>query len=143
MTAKKPDAIQNFPELSDAEKTAAEKEGVKAAISQSAQTNFATRSATESDAPGDRWPDRHEIMRWEHLLSLDLAAFEEAIDAKAEPAVPESKVAGLIELERSSKNRKQYCDVLTKRLGVSSVYEVTSAGPGYMNEVAPIIAIKK
>lgn len=92
---------------------------------------------------GDRWPDRHDIMRWEHLLGLDLVAFEAAIDEKAEPAVPESKVAGLIELERSGKNRKQYCDVLTKRLGVSSVYEVTSAGPGYMNEVAPIIAIKK
>lgn len=143
MTAKKADEIQNFPELTEAEKTAAEKEGVKAAIKQSAQTNFTTRSATESDAPGDRWPDRHEIMRWEHLLSLDLVAFEEAIDAKAEPAVPESKVAGLVELERSGKNRKQYCDILTKRLGVSSVYEVTSAGPGYMNEVSQVTAIKK
>lgn len=139
----KPEEIQHFPELTDAEKTAAEKEGVKAAYKQSAQTNFATRSATESESVGDRWPDRHEIMRWEHLLGLDLVAFEAAIDEKAEPAVPESKVAGLVELERSGKNRKQYCDILIKRLGVSSVYEVTSAGPGYMNEVAPIIAVKK
>ncbi|RZI60679.1 MAG: hypothetical protein EOP14_00155 [Pseudomonas sp.] len=134
----KPEEIQHFPELSDSEREKAEKEGVKAAYAQSAQTNFSTRSATESETTGDRWPDRHDVMRFAHIIDLGLDAFVAAVDAKAEPSVPESKVAGLLELERSGKNRTEYVKALCARLGVKSPYEVTSAGPGHTNDVSSI-----
>lgn len=130
--------IRNFPELSDTEREAAEKEGVKAAYARSAETNFLTRSATETDSVGDRWPDRHEIMQWAHVVDLDLDGFKAAIDANAESAIPESKVAGLMELERSGKNRTEYVKAMCERLGVSSPYEVTNAGPGHTNDVTSI-----
>lgn len=135
--------IRNYPELSDKEKTEAEKDGVKAALAQSAQTNFATRSATETDSPGDRWPDRHEIMQWAPLVDLGLDAFKAAIAEDADPAVPESKVAGLMELERSGKNRTDYVAAMCTRLGVSSPYEVTNAGPGFTNDVSTVNQIKR
>lgn len=130
--------IRNFPELTDAEREAAEKEGVKAAYARSAETNFLTRSATETDSAGDRWPDRHEIMQWAHMVDLELDAFKAAIDANADPAVPESKVAGLMELERSGQNRTEYVKAMCDRLGVSSPLEVTNAGPGYTNDVTAV-----
>lgn len=126
------------PELTAAEREQAEKDGVKAAIAQSAQTNFATRSATESASGGDRWPDRHEIMPWAPTLDLSLEAFKAAVAADAEPAIPEGKIAGLVELERSGKNRTEYVKALCDRLGVKSPYEVTSAGPGFTNDVSSV-----
>lgn len=130
---------REVPELSEAEKLEAEKEGVKAALAQSAQTNFATQSATESpDFEADRWPDRHEIMPWSHLVDLGLDAFKDAIKDDAEPLIPESKVAGLMELERSGKNRTEYVKALCDRLGVSSPLEVTNAGPGFTNDVTAV-----
>lgn len=137
----KPEEITTYPELTESEREKAEKEGVKAAYAQSAQTNFATRSATETDVTGDRWPDRHEIMPWAGLVDLGLDAFKAAIDAKAEPAVPEGKVAGLMELERSGKNRTEYVKALCERLGVKSPFEVTSAGPGHTNDVSSVNAL--
>lgn len=139
----KPEEITNYPELSESEQKAAEKEGVKAAYSKSAETNFATRSATETDSTGDRWPDRHEIMPWAGLVDLGLDAFVAAIDEKAQPPVPDGKVAGLIELERSGKNRTQYVQALCDRLGIESPFEVTSAGPGHTNDVTAVAAFKR
>lgn len=131
--------VVKVPELSDAEKHEAEKEGVKAALAQSAQTNFATRSATESpEFEADRWPDRHEIMPWAHIVGLGLDAFRDAIKEDAEPLIPEGKIAGLIELERSGQNRTEYVKALCDRLGVSSPLEVTNAGPGFTNDVTPV-----
>jgi hypothetical protein len=141
----KPDEnVKHFPELSEEEKTEAEKEGVKAAMAQSAQTNFATQSATEApDYVGDRWPDRHEIMRFAHIIDLGLDAFKKAIADDAESLIPEGKVAGLLELERSGKNRTEYVNALCKRLGVKSPLEVTSAGPGHTNDVTPVAVLAK
>lgn len=142
MTTKKQaekDPVTALPELSESEREAAEKDGLKAAYAQSAQTTFATQSATESpDYEGDRWPDRHDIMRWEPTLSLGLDEFKAAVADDAEPAIPESKVAGLMELERSGKNRTEYVAALCERLGVKSPLEVTSAGPGHTNDVTAV-----
>jgi hypothetical protein len=127
------------PELSDAEREEAEKEGVKNAITRSAETNFLTRSATESpEFVGDRWPERHEIMQWAGTLDLGLDAFKAAVAADAPVSIPEGKVAGLVELERSGKNRTDYVKALCDRLGVKSPTEVTSAGPGYTNDVTQL-----
>jgi hypothetical protein len=139
-TKKTTDAeVRNYPELSDAEREAAEKEGVKAAVAQSAQTNFSTRSATENvDPEGDRWPDRSDIMQFESFLDLDGDAFVDAIALKKENGIAESKVAGLLGLERAGRNRTFHVEAMMKRLGVKDVYEVTNAGPGYTNDTTPM-----
>lgn len=137
-TPEAPEVIQNYPELTEAEKLEAQKQGVKNALTQSAETNFATRSETETNSGGDRWPDRHEIMRWAHVVDLELDAFKEAVKADAENPIPEGKVAGLLELERSGKNRTDYVVAMCERLGVSSPLEVTSAGPGHTNDVTAV-----
>ncbi|KQP36130.1 hypothetical protein [Pseudorhodoferax sp. Leaf274] len=139
--SKKPEA--QAPELSDAEKREAEKEGLKQAYAESAATNFRTQSETVGEPQADRWPDRHEIMQWSHLVDLGLDAFKDAIKPDAEPLVPEGKVAGLMELERSGKNRTEYVKALCDRLGVSSPLEVTSAGPGHTNDVTAVNPIKR
>lgn len=127
------------PELTTAEREAAEKEGVKQAYAESALTNFRTRSATESyESQADRWPDRHEIMPWAGLVDLGLDAFKEAIAEDAKDPIPESKVAGLVEIERSGKNRTEYVKALCDRLGVASPLEVTHAGPGFTNDVTAV-----
>lgn len=128
------------PTLSDKETLEAEKQGVKNAVTQSAQTNFATQSATENndDYAGDKWPDRHEIMQWSHLTSLGLDEFKAAIKDGSVPNVPESKIAGLLELERSGQNRTEYVQALCKRLGVKSPLEVTGAGPGFTHDVTSV-----
>lgn len=133
--------VKLTPELSQAEVTAAEKEGVKEAIKQSAETNFATQSATENNDPdyiGDRWPDRHEIMQYEYVVKLGLDAFLAAVKEGAQPNIPEGKIAGLLELERSGQNRTEYVRALCHRLGVKSPTEVTGAGPGHTNDVTSI-----
>ena len=134
----------HYPELSEAEKVQAEKDGVKAALSQSAQTAFAARSETAStDFTADRWPDRHEIMPWAPTLDLGLDAFKQAVAEDAKPLIAEGKIAGLIELERSGKNRTEYVNALCDRLGVKSPLEVTSAGPGFMNDVSKVNPISR
>lgn len=135
---KQQEEVKNFPVLTDAEEEAAEKEGVAAAYADSARTNFATQSATETTGGGDRWPGRHEIMPWAHIVDLGLDAFKAAVAADAEPAIPEDKVAGLMELERSGKNRTEYVKALCDRLGVSNPFEVTNAGPGFTNDVSSV-----
>jgi hypothetical protein len=141
--ANDPAEVKHYPDLGKSEREEAEKEGVKAAFSQSAQTNFSTRSATESESTGDRWPDRSEIQPWAHMLDLGEDEFVKAIDAKADVPVPEGKVAGLLGLERSGKNRTGYVKAMMDRLGVDDVYEVTSAGPGHTNDTTPINKLKR
>ena len=135
--------VKLTPELSAAEINEAEKQGVKNAMTQSAQTNFATQTATENndEYAGDRWPDRHEIMQWAHMVDLGLDEFKAAIKDGAVPYVPEGKVAGLLELERSGKNRTEYVRALCQRLGVKSPTEVTGAGPGHTNDVTSLTKI--
>lgn len=136
--------VKLTPELSATEEKQAEKEGVKEALKQSAQTNFATQSATENldEYSGDRWPDRHDIMLWSYVIGYGLDQFKKAIQEDAVPLIPESKVAGLLELERSGQNRTEYVQAMCKRLGVKSPIEVTNAGPGHTNDVSSVTAVQ-
>lgn len=136
--------VKNTPELTEEETIAAEKEGVKEALKQSAQTNFVTQSATENndEYAGDKWPDRHEIMQYEYIVKLGLDEFKDAVKEGATPNIPEGKVAGLLELERSGQNRTEYVEALCKRLGVKSPTEVTGAGPSFTNDVTSLTKLK-
>lgn len=137
MTTKKDEAT-GLPKLSDAELAAAQKEGVKEAAKEQAKDSAAFLADNEPPAPpAKQWHGKDEIMQYAHIVDLDIEAFEEAI-AEKDGGIPEEKVAGLLELERSGKNRTDYVQALCKRLGVKSPYEVTSAGPDYTNDVTPV-----
>lgn len=126
------------PDLSDAEKEAAEKEGAKEAYKKSGETKVFTASNIEGESVGDKYPDRSEIMPWAPLLDLGIEEFKKAISEKADRLVPESKVAGLLGLERSGKNRTPYVEAMVKRLKVDSVYDVVPHGPDYTNDITPV-----
>jgi hypothetical protein len=45
---------------------------------------------------------------------------------------------GLLDLERSGKNRTPYVEALCKRLGIDDPRDVTHAGPSYTNDVTNV-----
>jgi hypothetical protein len=53
-------------------------------------------------------------------------------------ALHESQVAGLLEVERSGKNRTDTVKALCDHLGIKSPYEVTAAGPAFTNDVTAV-----
>lgn len=142
-TAKAVAANSALPELSASDVEEAQKEGMKEAAKEAAKDTY--QYLTDGNLPGDpparQFNGMHDIMQYEPLLSLDPAAFADAIKAKADGAVPEEKVAGLLELERSGQNRTPYVQAMCKRLGVKSPFEVTNAGPGFTNDLTPVTAL--
>ncbi len=137
MTTKKDEAT-GLPKLTAAEEAAAQKEGVKEAAKEQAKESAQFLADNEPPAPPvKQWHGKDEIMQYAHIIDLGFEAFEEAI-AEKDGGLPEEKVAGLLELERSGKNRTDYVRALCARLGVKSPYEVTNAGPDYTNDMTPI-----
>lgn len=128
------------PSVSQKEIDAAKKEGVLEAAREDAKAAY--RYAADANLAGDaetkRYPGSSDIMQWAGILDLGIEAFEDRIADGSDDPVPEEKCAGLLELERSGKNRTDYVQALMKRLGVKSPYEVTGAGPGYTNDTAPV-----
>lgn len=128
--------------LTEAEIAEAKKEGAKKDIEKTAQEQH--RALTDgnlaSDTVARQWHGKDEIMQYEHLLGLGIKEFTDRVSEKPKDnvTVPEEKVAGLLELERSGQNRTDYVKALCKRLGVKSPFEVTSAGPGYTNDVSSV-----
>jgi hypothetical protein len=66
--------------------------------------------------------------------SLDGKLPDGTDDPNATP-LTEGQIAGLLETERSGKNRTDIVKVLCDRLKIATPYEVTSAGPNYTNPV--------
>ncbi len=126
--------------LTDAELKAARKEGAKEDAKEAAKEThrFLTDGQNPGEPPARQWIGKDDIMQWAHLIDLGVEDFEKRIASKGDDEVPEEKVAGLLELERSGQNRTPYVKALMKRLGVKSPYEVTSAGPDYTNDVQPV-----
>ena len=132
------------PSTSEVEK--ARNEGVTEAIKEDAKEAY--RYAVDGQLPGDE-PARRIINTGEHtnfidgMLGLGLEELEAAVSEKADAPLPEEAVANLLELERSGPNRTAYVQALCKRLKVKSPFEVTTAGPGYTNDVSNVTAVKR
>lgn len=126
----------------EAEIAAARKEGILDAIREG-QTTQDIDSIKGDDPQGDRYLGQHEIMQWAHYVDFDLEQLKAALDPKADNAIPDNKVAGLLGLERGGKNRTDFVKAYMDRLRIAnpklkSPYEVTSAGPGYTNDVSSV-----
>lgn len=140
-TAKAVEASSGLKAPTGAQLASAQQEGVAEAIKENAKDtyNYLTDGALPGAEPGRQFFGKSDIMQYAGLIDLGLEDFEARVDEKAEQPIPEEKVAGLLELERSGQNRAAYCQAMMKRLKIKSPYEVTAAGPGYMNDVKPVI----
>lgn len=126
---------------SEAEIAKAKAEGAIEDIKDTAKDQH--RALTDGNLANDtgarQWHGKDDIMQFEPLLSLGIDEFTARIaEDNTDAPVPEEKVAGLLELERSGQNRTDYVQAMCKRLEVDSPYEVTNAGPGYTNDVTPV-----
>jgi hypothetical protein len=131
MTAEKNEA---FPTPKAAVVKKAREEGIADAIKESTKDAY-KRGADEGYGEGEdearTWVGTADIMNLLPVLDLGLDAFKDAIDEKADMPITEARVAGLLEAERSGRNRTEYVKALMKRLGVKHVHEVTTAGPAF------------
>jgi hypothetical protein len=84
-----------------------------------------------------------DVMNLAYLLEQPPEVLANSLDGKLPDGSPdpnatpltEGQIAGLLETERSGKNRTDIVQVLCDRLGIATPYEVTSAGPNYTNPV--------
>lgn len=134
---KKHDDQPTADEIADANK-----EGVLDKVRESA--NLQDDSSVQGDDPdGEKYPGMHEIMQWAYYVDFDLNALKAALDPKADNAIPDNKVAGLLGLERGGKNRTQFVKAYMDRLRIAnpklkSPYDVTSAGPAFTNDTSSV-----
>lgn len=140
-TAKAVEANTGIKAPTAAQLQAAQKEGVAEAIKENAKEVYS--QAADGNLPGDP-PNYRDLSSDEttHLapnLELGVEAFEELV--KDKERLSEDSAAALLKLERAGQNRAPYVKALMARLKVKSPYEITSAGPGYLNEVSPISVV--
>lgn len=126
--------------LSEGDIAKARAEGAKDAEKEAAKASY--KFATDGNLPGDpddaprQFPGYDDIMQYQPLLHLGVDEFIAAIDPKAVPAVPDSKVYGLLALERNGQNRTPYVKAVIDRLDLKP-NELPGGGPGFTNDVHP------
>lgn len=130
-----------FPEPSKAEIINARADGVLDAIKESTKDAYKA-GANETTGNPDLAPQRivmdKEVFTIQHLVDGGVDALNEAIDPKKPNPLSEGKIAGLLEVERSGKNRTDVVRALCVRLGVKSPREVTDAGPAWTQDTTPV-----
>lgn len=128
-----------LPDLSKADVVQAKKEGELEAVKEGAKAQFkATDGVAVLDDPEPGITPTYNVFHLQDMVDLDPDVLAKALDGKQDgyPALSEGQIAGLLEVERSGKNRTDVVEVLCKRLGIKSPYEVTDAGPAYTNDVS-------
>lgn len=139
-TAEAVEANSGLKAPSAAQIAKAQAEGIADALKEDAKNTYRylTDGANPGADPGRQFFGKSDIMQFAGLIDLGIEDFEARVAESADDPVPEEKVAGLLELERSGQNRTPYVQAMMKRLKVKSPYEVTAAGPGYTNDVNPV-----
>jgi hypothetical protein len=145
MVAKKNEA---FPEPKPAEIKEAKAEGVKDAIRESTKDAYisgANEGYGDNDTATQRFTGVREVGHLQDLVDLPEDDLADLLHGKGDHArsgtLTEAQIAGLLEVERSGKNRTGHVRLFCKRLGIKSPYEVTSAGPAYTNDTTNITAL--
>jgi hypothetical protein len=133
-------------DLSTKEISAAQKDGVKKAITDHVADGFA---AIDGDLPGEapstQYLNSDEIQPWAHNLELGVDAFEKLVAVtpgkenrnRNEGSIPDEKVYGLLALERNGQNRTPYVQAMMKRLKLKGD-ELPGGGPSYTNDMTAI-----
>jgi hypothetical protein len=128
-------------DVSAADLAKARKDGALRAEGDAAAADYKAATDGNLASPPDEtkrtWLGYDEIQQYAPMLNLGVEAFEAAIAADAQPAIPENKVYGLLALERNGQNRTPYVKAVMDRLDLD-VSELPGGGPGYTNDVHPI-----
>jgi hypothetical protein len=83
-------------------------------------------------------PDFHSTT-FAPLLDLPLDTLVQRLtNDKVQGHIDFETAKGLLALERAGRNRTEYVNALLNRIGVDDPREVTSAGPGYTNDVTAL-----
>jgi hypothetical protein len=114
----------------------AQLDGIKEAISESAKSRFLSTDGIPEGEDVRTIRPTYDVFQLQHLVDLDPVALKDRLNSKDDFVLTEGQVAGLLEVERSGKNRTDIVKVLCDHLGIDSPYEVTNAGPNYTNDVA-------
>lgn len=143
MTKKHDDTLKTDPSLPDitaSEVEESKKEGVLEAVKEGAKVRYAQTDGTPfGEDPDVGIVPTYDVFQLQHVLELDPKALKELLEGKDKapdaPGISQGQAAGLIEVERSGKNRSDIVKALCDYLGLKSPYEVTDAGPGWTNRV--------
>jgi hypothetical protein len=126
-----------LPDLSKKDVEQAKKEGALEAVREGAKQRFKSSDGIAVNDTEAGVTPTYDVFHLQHMVDMDPAALKDALDGKSGgPALSDGQIAGLVEVERSGKNRTDIVKVLCDRLGISSPFEVTDAGPNYTNDVA-------
>ena len=137
-----------FPEPKPAEIKALRAEGVKDAIKESTKDAYisgANEGYGDDATATQRFNGMKEVAHLNDLVDLPEDDLNDLLNGKSDHPhagrLTDAQVAGLLEVERSGKNRTSHVKVLMKRLGIKSPYEATAAGPAYTNDTTNITAL--
>lgn len=146
--APKPDENAAFPEPKPAEIKTLRAEGVKDAIKESVKDAYiagANEGYGDDAAVTQRFTGIREVGHLQDLVDLPEDALDDLLDGKGDHVfagrLTEAQVAGLLEVERSGKNRTNIVQLLCKHLKIKSPYEVTTAGPAHTNDTTNITPV--
>jgi hypothetical protein len=146
--APKPAENKAFPEPKPAEIKEARAEGVKDAIRESTKDAYvsgANEGYGDDAAVTQRFTGVREVGHLQDLVDLPEDALDDLLNGKGDHArsgtLTEAQIAGLLEVERSGKNRTNIVKLMCKRLGIKSPYEVTSAGPAFTNDTTNVTPV--
>lgn len=139
-----PHTDPSLPDVKAGEVEAAKKEGMMEAVKEGAKAQFlqtdGTPFAGEKGAP--KVVPTYDVFHLQELLELTPDALKDALEGKDKPegtiGISNGQAAGLLEVERSGKNRTDIVKVLMDHLGLKSPYEVTDAGPNFTNDVSRV-----
>lgn len=136
-TTKKITTDATLPDITAKEADAAKKEGVLNTIAEDAGNRFKATDGVADNDPEVGIQKTNDVFHLQDLVDLDPAELKKALDGKGDhqTGLSEGQIAGLLEVERSGKNRTDVVQVLCARLGIKTPYEVTDAGPNYTNDV--------
>lgn len=128
---------ETLPDVPASKVKAAQMEGIQDAIAEGAKARFLQTDGVEVQDYDPGITPTYDVFHLQDLVDLDPDALKATLDGKGDRPVSlsEGQVAGLLEVERSGKNRTDIVKVLCDHLGIDSPYEVTDAGPNYTNDV--------
>lgn len=129
---------ETLPDLPRADVEKAKKEGALDAVREGAKTRFRQTDGIAVNDPEPRIVPTYDVAHLQSFLELEPGALKDWLEGKADGAfVPAlGQVAGLLEVERSGKNRTDTVEVLCKHLKIDTPYEVTDAGPPWTEDVS-------
>ena len=126
-----------LPDVPASKVKEAQMSGIQDAIAEGAKARFKATDGIEDNDPEPGITPTYDVFHLQDLVDLPPDALKDTLNGEGPRPVSlsDGQIAGLLEVERSGKNRTDIVQVLCDRLGIDTPYEVTDAGPNYTNRV--------